>query len=51
MKDLEPNNIKRMNFLLNNAMSELNLVTAHEMLIFNDIGTEILICKENSERL
>ena len=43
--------MKRMNLLLNNAMGELNLLTAHEMLIFNYIGTEILICKENSERL
>ena len=43
LTDLEPYNINIINLLLNNAIGEPNLMIAHEMSIFNDIGTEILI--------
>ena len=53
LRYLESYNINRINLLLNNAIGELNLMIEHEMSIFNDIGTEILIYKEkaNPKRL
>ena len=53
LRYLESYNINRINLLLNNAIGELNLMIEHEMSIFNDIRTEILIYKEkaNPKRL
>ena len=53
LRYLESYNINRINLLLNNAIGELNLIIEHEMSIFNDIRTEILIYKEkaNPKRL
>ena len=46
---LEPYNINIIRLILHKAISELILMIAHEMSIFNDIRTEILNYQKKGE--